>query len=366
MDRLDLVVGLRYSDEKKDGSFVQYAAENNACLNTLANGAGLAAAAPGAVTSTIQAFTAAFMCFPFATPADTGVPILPATFDDTFEDDELIYTGSVVYALNDFATGYLSFTHGFKSGGFNLDSTAAVGGADPRFDSELVDAWELGIKSELWDRRVRANLALFSMEMEDFQVLEFTGVQFVTFNVPEAESKGAELELQAFVTDGLDVNLAVTYADAEYPGGCAPDTAPSQVRRLCGGDLTNAPEWVVVGGFNYDGRIGSDLSYFVSANARWEDDRRTSTQWRTGTEPDAPELLFDVQEDHVKVNLRLGIGDVAERWMVELWGNNIFDEQTRNVTANTPLRGTDAFGTASRIAFIEAPRTYGLTFRTRL
>ena len=38
------------------------------------------------------------------------------------------------------------------------------------------------------------------------------------------------------------------------------------------------------------------------------------------------------------VNLRLGLGDVAERWMIELWGNNVFDRQTRNVTANTPLR----------------------------
>lgn len=365
-DRLDLVVGLRYSDEKKDGSFVQFAAENNACLNTLANGAALAAAAPGVVTGNIQALTAAFMCFPFATPADTGVPILPATFDETFEDDELIYTGSLVYAFDDAVTGYLTFTHGFKSGGFNLDSTAAVGGADPRFDSELVDAWELGIKSELWDRRLRANFALFSMEMEDFQVLEFTGVQFVTFNVPKAESRGAELELLASVTDGLDLNLAVTYADAEYPSNCAPDTAPAQVLRLCGGKLTNAPEWVVVGGFNYDGQIGADLSYFISANVRWEDDRRTSTQWRTSTAPGAAPLLFDIQDSHAKVNLRLGIGDVAERWTVEVWGNNIFDKQTRNVTANTPLRGADPFGTASRIAFIEAPRTYGVTFRTRM
>ncbi|MFX3658280.1 MAG: TonB-dependent receptor [bacterium] len=365
-DRLDLVLGLRYSDEKKDGSFEQFAAENNACLNTLANGAALAGAAPGVVTGTIQAFTAAFMCFPFATPADTGVPILPATFDETFEDDELIYTGSIVYAFADTVSGYLTYTHGFKSGGFNLDSTAAVGGADPRFDSELVDAWELGIKSELFDRRLRANLALFSMEMEDFQVLEFTGVQFITFNVPKAESKGAELELLASIGQGLDVNFAVTYADAEYPSDCAPSTAPSQVVRLCGGKLTNAPEWVVVSGFNYGGQIGANLSYFLSANARWEDDRRTSTQWRTGTAPGAAPLLFDIQDDNVKVNLRVGIGDISERWQVELWANNVFDKQTRNVTANTPLRGTDAFGTSSRIAFIEAPRTYGLTFRTRM
>ncbi|MBX3705828.1 MAG: TonB-dependent receptor [Pseudomonadales bacterium] len=363
-DRFDLVLGLRYSDEKKDGSFRQFAAENNACLNTLANGASLVAQAPGVATGTIQQLTAAFMCFPFATPADTGIAILPATFDDTFEDDELIYTASGVYALTDSATGYVTFTHGFKSGGFNLDSTAAAGGADPRFNSEIVDAWEVGIKSELLDRRLRANLALFSMEMEDFQVLEFTGVQFVTFNVPKAESVGAELELAAAVSNNLDVNFGLTYADAEYPNNCAPDTAPAQVRALCGGQLTNAPEWVSTIGFNYDGLIGSNLSYFVSGNARWEDDRRTSTQWRASPAPDAARLLYDIQEDHWKVNLRMGIGDVAERWTIEVWGNNIFDEQTRNVTANTPLR---SFGVnASRIAFIEAPRTYGVTFRTRM
>jgi iron complex outermembrane receptor protein len=363
-DRLDLVLGLRYSEEKKDGSFRQFAAENNACLNSLANGQALFNQAPGVVTGTIQQLTAAFMCFPFATPADTGVPILPATFDDTFEDDELIYTASAVYALTDQITGYLTFTHGFKSGGFNLDSTAAANGADPRFDSETVDAWEVGIKSELWDRRLRANLALFAMEMEDFQVLEFTGVQFVTFNVPKAESKGAELELLAAVNNNLDVNFALTYADAKYPNNCAPDTAPVQVRSLCGGDLTNAPEWVTVIGFNYDGLIGANLSYFVSGNARWEDDRRTSTQWRASPAPGAALLIDDIQEDHWKVNLRIGIGDVAERWTVEVWGNNIFDEQTRNVTANTPLRSFGA--NASRMAFIEAPRTYGVTLRTRM
>jgi len=364
-DSLDLVVGLRWADEEKDGSFVQFDAENNACLNTLANGAAVAAAAPGA-GDTIQALSAAFMCFPFATPADTGVPILPATFSDSFEDDELIYTGKLVYAFNDLTNGYASFTHGFKAGGFNLDSTAAVGGADPRFDSELIDSWELGLKTDFWDQRLRANIALFYMEMEDFQVLEFTGVQFVTFNVPKAESQGLELEMSGSLTEALNFNFAVTYADAEYPDDCATTSDPVQVQRLCGGQLTNAPEWVSVAGFNYEGLVGNNLAYFVSANARWEDDRRTSTQYRTGTAPDAPRLLFDIQEDNIKVNLRVGIGDISERWQVELWGNNIFDEQTRNVTANTPLRGTDAFGTASRIAFIEAPRTYGLTFRTRM
>lgn len=365
---MDLVLGLRYSDEKKDGKFRQFEAQNDACLNTLANGDGLFAQAPGAVTGTIQALSAALMCFPFAVPADTGIARLPSTFDETFEAEEWIYTGSVVYALSDLVTSYVSFTHGFKSGGMNLDPTAAVGGADPRFDSELVDAWELGIKSELWDQRLRANLAIFFMDIEDFQLLEFDGVRFQTFNVPKVESNGAELELDAALTDSLSLTLSVTYVDAKYPNDCAPETAAAQVRQLCGGKLQNAPEWVAIPGLNYDGVIGNGLRYFLSANARWEDKRRTGVQWRTSLAPDAPRTALDVQEDHVKVNLRFGIGDVSERWTVELWGNNIFDERTRSFTTNTPLRGIGLppTGAGSRIMFIEAPRTYGLTFRTQM
>ena len=104
---------------------------------------------------TAVAINAGYSCFPFAAPA----PIAPE-FDDTFEDDELVYTANASYAFTDDIRAYASFTHGFKSGGFNLDPTAAQGGADPRFRSELVDAYELGLKTELFDERLRANFAI--------------------------------------------------------------------------------------------------------------------------------------------------------------------------------------------------------------
>ncbi|MEM9623187.1 MAG: TonB-dependent receptor, partial [Pseudomonadota bacterium] len=355
--QLDLVVGLRWTDEEKDGSFRQPFATNDNCLNTIANGAALNAGAAGTglegVAGNISGLTAAFACFPFAAPADTGIPILPETFDDTFSDEELVYTGKLVYAFTDTISGYLSFTHGFKAGGFNLDATAAAGGGDPRFDSELIDSWELGLKTELFDRRLRANFSLFDYDIEDFQVLEFTGVRFETFNVPNARSQGAELELLAVPTEGLQLNLGVTYAESEYPTNCdgnAPD-APVNVSSLCGAQFTNAPDTVVTYGASYDGLVGDRLAWFANVNARWEDERRTSTQ---------PGLPLDFQGANTKVNARLGIGSVDGTWAVELWGNNITDEQTKNVTFNTPLR------IGSRSSFLEAPRTYGVTLRTQL
>lgn len=356
-DRLDVVVGLRWTDEDKDGKYNQLSASNNNCLNSLANAGALGAGAAGTglegVAGTIGNLSVAFACFPFAAPADTGIAILPVSFDNTFDDNELVYTGKVVYAFTDTVSGYLSFTHGFKSGGFNLDATAAAAGGDPRFDSELIDSWEVGVKAELFDRRVRANLALFDYDLEDFQVLEFTGVQFQTFNVPNAESQGVELEILAVPLEGLELNLGVTYADSRYPSDCDDNNpnSPTNVSSLCGADFTNAPQYVVTGGVGYDGTLSDNLIYFVNANARWEDNRRTSTQ---------PNLALDIEDANTKVNLRLGMGSLDGRWTVELWGNNVFDEQTKNVTFNTPLR------IGSRGSFLEAPRTYGVTLRTQL
>lgn len=361
-DRFDVTVGARYVEESKDGAFVQNAASNPACAAILGN-AGTFGALP------VFPLAAAYLCFPFATPATfpgagTVGSTTPAQFKRTFEDEELVYTANASYAFSDDIRGYASYTHGFKSGGFNLDPTAATGGADPRFNSETIDSIEIGVKADFFDGRLRANAAVFSSEIEDFQVLEFTGVQFVTFNVPNVQSDGAELETALQMTDKLDGTFSIAYTDARYPADCAPATAPIAVRSLCGSDLTNAPEWVSIVGLNYETQVGDNARFFISGSARYEDDRRTSTQAyvvptsgpvRVTLTPD------DIQEANTKVNLRLGYGAQDESWTVELFGTNIFDEQTRNVTFNTPLRG---FGTApSRGAFLEEPAIYGITIR---
>ncbi len=354
-DRFALVAGARYVDETKDGFYAQVGANNPACFSALANAGALAAGAAGTglevVASTIGNFSAVFTCFPFAAPADTGIPVLPSTFDETFEDDELVYTGKAIFEFTDRVSAFASYTQGFKSGGFNLDSTAAIGGADPSFDSEKLASFELGLKSEFANRRVRLNASLWDYDIEDFQVLEFTGTQFQTFNVPSAESSGAEIELTALAGNNLSLAFGYTYADSKYPTDCDDGIPTPNVSSLCGAQLTNAPENVVTFGADWDDTIADKFLFFVSTSARWEDDRRTSTQ---------PNLPFDIQEANTKVNLRIGLGSYSGKWAVELWSNNITDEQTKNVTFNTPLR------IGSRSTFLEAPRTTGVTLRLNL
>jgi iron complex outermembrane recepter protein len=365
-DKFNITLGARYVDDQKDGRFDQLTSNNPACLAGLAL-AGAFAANPTAASAALAPFGPAVQgllsnpaarnagvfinCFPFAAPA-LGVSFLPTEFDQTFKDDEFIYTVQAGFKPNEDVLLYGSFTHGYKAGGFNLDVTAAAGGRDPRFASEEVDTYELGLKSTLLDGRVRANLALFYNDVADFQVLEFTGTQFQTFNVNDVTSKGFELEVDARWSNYISNTFGITYADAKYGSDCDAGGTIVQATGLCGNALTNAPRWAGLFGMTYDGPLDSSgWGLLVTGNVRYETDRRTRTNPTSGP--------FDVQEENMKVNARIGLTDPSDSYTIELWGNNLTNEITRNVTFNTPLLG------ASSSAFIEAPRTYGVTARVK-
>ena len=376
-DRFTLTLGARYVNEKKDAVYEQLAGSNPVC-----NFARITASA-----------LAGFYCFPFAAEANGDVAATlgnPVEFDDRFKDDEITYVVSLGYDVNEDINVYFTHSHGFKAGGFNLDATAAAAGADPRFSSELTDSYEVGLKGQFFNDHVRANIALFRMDMEDFQVLEFTGIQFQTFNVPKAKSQGVEVELvEAF--DGLNggkftLTQSLTYADSRYPKDCDNNNlnhiqdvlagSGSPVSALCGFRLTNASLWTGVIGGTFEMPINNKFMMFINGSVRLESKRRTSTQ---AIEPGglaAPGVLLpgtgfnnigDYQGANAKLNGRIGFGDIDNLWAIEIWGTNILDYQTRNVTYNQPLRGSNALCAqcSARGAFLEAPRTFGATLRVK-
>lgn len=354
-DGLNLTLGLRYSDETKDGGYTQLAVNNPACL------AGLQALNAGAPIP--ASLVIGLGCFGFTAPAvGTATLPLPQEYQAEFSDSELIYTGKVSYEFDAPITAYASYTHGYKAGGINLDVTAAIGGADPTFLSEEVDAYEIGIKAQFLDDAVTANLAIFREEFSNLQILEFTGAAFQTFNVPKANSQGFELESVLRPADGLTFNLGLTYTDAAYPDDCAGTITFAQVTELCGNDLTNAPDFVAIVGANYEQDLGDSMTWFINGQIRSESDRRTSTQASNPGSNGAQLLPFDVQDGNTLINMRAGIGAADKSWTLEAWAVNLTNQVTRNVTFNTTLRGSPGF--TARSAFIAEPRTYGVTVRT--
>lgn len=394
-DKLSITLGARYVNETKDASFNQLGATIGAGASACQ--ASINGVLTGAVPAALRAGLIGINCFPFATsvaltaPAAVGGGLasaklpLPRLWAQRFKDDEITYTGQVAYKPNEDLLFYAGYSHGFKSGGFNLDPQAATlqnsaailaglatpGGpvivapvyADPSFRSEKVNQIEVGVKATLFGR-IKANLALFDMKMSDFQVLEFTGVQFLTFNVNSARSTGAELELFGKLNDHISANVSATYANARYPGNCANGVsaaALASTQRLCGSTLTNAPKFTGVVGMTYDGPLNdSGWGLLVNGNINYSDRRRTSTiPLDTNNLP----IPLDYQDAYFKMNARIGLTTPDERFTFELWGTNLNNEKTRGITANTPLRG--GAGTRSRIGFVEEPRMYGVTVRAK-
>jgi iron complex outermembrane receptor protein len=369
-DGFKVSVGLRYSDESKDGSFAQGANSNALCPAIIASiGAG---GVPAPLISNVFGTG----CFAFTAPADlpaAAVFPLPRTFADKFKDNELIYTGKVAYEFAPNINSYASFTHGYKSGGFNLDSTAAAGGADPRFASELVDAYEVGVKARMLDNAVTLNVAAFIEKFTDFQVLEFTGAQFQTFNVPKANTKGVEIETVIRPDDHFTITGGLTLLDTNYPSDCAGTQTAVNVVALCNQTLTNAAPITAIVGAAYKRPIGDTLEFSLNGQIRMESDQRTSTQavlLPTDAEitaaggvyqavAKAALLPFDIQDGTIKINMRVGLGSPDDLWKIEAFVNNLTNVVTRGVTFNTVLRS------GSRSAFIQEPRSFGVTVRTK-
>jgi outer membrane receptor protein involved in Fe transport len=373
-DGLELTVGARYSWEEKDGGFTQTSNSNQVCPASL-NALGTI----GAVNAALVPAFIGIGCFGFTAPADlpqaAALPLV-RTFQSEFDDEELIYTINLGYDIDGSTNVYASFTHGYKAGGINLDTTAAVGGADPTFLSEEVDAYEIGIKSRLLDDAVTLNIAAFYEEFTNFQVLEFTGTAFETFNVPIAESRGVEVEGLIRPSDELSFNLGATFLEASYPEDCAGNQIAPQVVSLCGFDLTNAPQIIALMGATWEKPISDGIEFFATGQVRFEDDQRTSTQ---GIVPPSaaqianlgvdaavaaqPLIVADVQDGKAFVNLRAGFRFNDGAYAIEGWVTNLTNEVVRGVTFNTTLRSTDA--TNSRSAFVLPPRQYGVTLRAK-
>jgi iron complex outermembrane receptor protein len=176
---------------------------------------------------------------------------------------------------------YLTWSRGFKSGGFDNRATRLDLATLP-FNPEKVTTYEGGLKATLFGRALRSNLAVFYNDYRDLQV-SFYDPAYVGSrrgNAGKAHSWGVELENDLRLSKRFSVQASGGYLNAKYDdykgaGGNGVDAD--------GNPLTNAPKWSASGGANYDlpaGRIGAvkfslnaqyQSSFYTSALARPQD-----------------------------------------------------------------------------------------------
>ncbi|MFK7916105.1 MAG: TonB-dependent receptor [Pseudomonadales bacterium] len=174
-DTLELALGARYIDEEKSGSN-SYIDFSDGTFDT------------GTIAEE----------FNFVNGTPTGASV-PYTVSDTWDDT--IITASVNWAFSDSSRLYASYAEGFRSGGFSIRNAGSVDTA--AFDPETGDQIEIGIKNDLFDNRLRANLAIFRLERDGGQFSSIIplppgsipGTTTIINNGGKSTVEGVEVEL---------------------------------------------------------------------------------------------------------------------------------------------------------------------------
>jgi outer membrane receptor protein involved in Fe transport len=405
-DNLKFTAGLRYTHEKKKLS--ADLTDTNEFCRALQTAAGIPPLASLAALQTL----------PCVIPSVPG-----GSFSDDASASENKLSGTAVlsYKPTDRLLTYISYSRGYKAGGFNLDRTALprlivfstdptdpfAGGVLPtarirdlHFKPEVNNAFELGAKYN--GPGIDVNFAVFNQLFKNFQLNAFNGVNFEVVNINSCKddlegldqdafsntgacpggtrsgvrSRGAELEIFARPLRDLSINLGATYVDTKYRknlvGANGVPLSPNFFQ-LPGRRISNSSQFTATGSVAWTPRIGgSGLRGLIYA------DMRHVSSLNTGSDLD----IEKIQPRFNVVNARVGLRGPDDMWGVELWAQNLFDKTYTQVAIDGPIQGygTGAFSNTMRGvlegkypranqlfgAFLGEPRTFGVTLRGKL
>jgi iron complex outermembrane receptor protein len=304
----------------------------------------------------------------FRLTTSTGAPVVntPASPQATYQSKGFSGTtwrATLAWEPRDAVLAYLSAARGEKAGGFNTARNPDLQGT---FDPESNVTWELGIKSEWLDRRLRVNAALYYVDWSDIQgsaPQRGPGVLPTDANVIEnrggAESTGLEFELGWAFTERFSATLAAawndpTYRDATFIASVACDGVRCTPGSIVGG----------VGNANIDGNTLERQSRL--SGSLLLDYRRELADgldlWSTldfNYQGSQYVDAFNLAETGARTLVNARVGLARGRWEASVWSRNLLDER---YVANSFV----VFFANSYVVGLGDERSWGVTLRYRL
>lgn len=274
-----------------------------------------------------------------------GAPISTATYTYVPPDSRnyynFSYRASLDHRFSDQAMVYVSYNTGFKAGGFNLGAPGT-----PAYNPEKLNAAEIGLKTDLFDRHARFNVAAFYYTYDDIQVQSYTNVSIITVNGAKARSYGVDADMTAMLAPGLQLITGVTVDNPTFTSfpGCT-DAAPQGGVALfpgsCAGNrLPTATKVTFSAALDYAFAIAGG-SLDLNGNA----------YYNGGYYTDVANVIR--QPSYTKVG-------VSARWTAPGGGFSVRAYGT-NLTDKRVLTYGDSQGVGTQLVNYGEPRTYGLT-----
>lgn len=244
---------------------------------------------------------------------------------------------------------YASWARGFKSGGFTGRIGVPSDGNAP-YNPETVDTFELGLKADFLDRRLRTNLALFYTNYRDMQVAQIyfdpaTNVQGNRIlNAAKSEIKGFELEVTALPTAGLTLRGSLAYLDTQYKDFLYVDPLTSATIQLKGAALQNAPKWQATLGINYSLELSGGSRIVADASWQYTAEKYYTAVLNTPRSTVQPMYYIDAA---------LTWHSAEDRFTIGLWGKNLADKRYISTVYDSP-------GYMGLVGYA-SPRQFGLS-----
>lgn len=246
---------------------------------------------------------------------------------------------------------YASFSTGFKSGGFNggfldVDPTFFAAQVAP-VRPETNKAYEVGIKSDLFDNTLRFNASAFYYDYKDLQL--HTLVQTGSFpidvldNVQKSTIKGVDIDAVAKPVENLTLRVNAEWLDAKLDQYTSSRSGPAAVD-YSGKTLPNAPKFSLTGIAEYTIPLPEGDAIDLMASASY----RGKVFFDPANEPLIAQPFYWVLDTRVAYSIDDG------RWQLAAFGRNLGDEEYLNMAFD--LRGS--FGLLQEI--VAPPRTFGI------
>ncbi len=298
-ERFNMVLGLRYTDERRDMS------RHDALVEP-----------------------------------DFSIPLVQLSDSVSFDN----WSGRLAleYLDEDDKLLYASLSSGFKSGGFN-GAVALDPSSVPPFDEETLVTIELGYKWTGFSDRLSINAAGFYTDYEDLQV--FTRVtddgipRELLTNAADARVLGLEIEMSALFDPDIELRLGLGLLDTELK-----DFQTTGGQDFSGNRLVGAPDTTFNGLVRKQFRLSHGV-FKVQANFHYQD----GVFFETSNDS----LL--AQEAYWLFGARLGYQSLSRPWELAIWADNLSDE-----TYMTGAVGLGVFG--YNLQSYGEPRTWGVEF----
>ncbi len=270
---------------------------------------------------------------------------------------KLTWRAALDRKFTDDVLGYVSYNRGFRSGSFNMFNWS-----NPPARPEVLDAYEIGLKTEWFDHALRLNSALFYYDYQDIQLRSAAPPAplgtFLTLNAAQSEIYGLDVDFVAAPTDRLNLQGGFEVLHAEYTnfpnGPCSTPatiggavlggTVSSVCPDLSGRDLIRAPHFTGTLGMTYRmptsaGEFSLSVNNSYNSGFSWDPDNRLK------------------QKAYNALNATLG-WQLNDRWRFELWGRNLLDEEV-DASVQGAAGGTDVQSPGE-------PRVYGVRVNLHL